>query len=1247
MGSDCCKKKKNKEHSKNMDLNSSEKIKNEKLHLKGNKGQKNFNEQNDENNDDNNYMQGYELNKTENKTSSRQEMIKGNINEEKNTENKKKYNPDPKIQSQYENLLLSYLLLHEQLKKEEKNLKLFIVKKKDIEYIIPLYKQVITNENYQLNKNENEKRKIIGKVVNDFLENNNIEINKKLNILNYEDCKNDLMIDFVDKDYIKKIGVKMDKSKEARCFEYINDFTKYIITLEFVKTNDKIKIEERNDIYYIRKDPVYKKENFNINDFEFFDNKSEIKKNNISNSDNINGNKSDKDNKDNNLEDNITNSLKNIELNVMNKEEEIVQMVFMFLILFKIQNETIFFSDNKHYYENFDNNGYFYLINRNFIINLKNEIINKNKANLNLLLHNFLQKKKYEKFEEFIEKKEIILEEFKKENRNLFHNDYSFKNINSKDIIANNNEIINNINNNKIIFPFNFVLIKQDLYELLLKIISDKESNNEPKNETKYSILFCGKQIFLRTFNEQENIIYVCDFVKTENEKENDLDINIDISFILTFKLKENFLNEYNLFMKNNDIYNYINKRKLKVNIKEAKKIINDNNEEIGFFINLKNKDLIIENDNNEKKENNTQINENDKIIIENFENNINENNENKNCIIEVNESKNNEPMIEDDINKNDIIENGENKKNMIKEEENKKNLIEDISNKKNLIESDVNRNNLIDTKESRNSIVEFDRNKNEIIQIEKSKNKHFEVDKNKNNIIEEDINKNNIIEINENKNYIIEDEGNKNSIIKDDENRNYIIEVNENKNGNIKIDEGKNKIIEDDNKNNKNDSEENKIKLIEDDKNNNSENNISKNNEKQTDIQINNLEKENNIIIENDNNLEKKSIQESIKCNLIIEDNEKEEEKKIIIVGLINPGSNSYINSILQCLYHIPQLTNYFMTNNLFNIEQEKNSDIIEDNYLLDNNKINRNSLSYKYYEVIYHLYYKKEDSKIIESYFPANFINYLNSSKEFIQNKQNDPQKLLIYILDNLEKELNQKENLRTLNNIDNFTSISSSIQNNNDISFSLYKKFLDDYKFRHNSIISDIFLGIKSKIFECSKCNEINYLFKPFYILNFPLSNIKKRLDKDEKITLDKCFEYKYSKQKLNCTESCKKCMEKTNGTFYNQIFISPEVLIIILDNINGYGNKFKLSLELNINDYLIEKNNGYKLIGIITYFKEKGMNEQYIPYCKSEIDGNWYCCVDNCIYKNNNFEEDMEDKNRIPYILFFINNKTKKE
>ena len=406
------------------------------------------------------------------------------------------------------------------------------------------------------------------------------------------------------------------------------------------------------------------------------------------------------------------------------------------------------------------------------------------------------------------------------------------------------------------------------------------------------------------------------------------------------------------------------------------------------------------------------------------------------------------------------------------------------------------------------------------------------------------------------------------------------------------------------------------------------------------------------NIIINknNDEHLNNSDNYNNEKNNLIIENGKIEEEEKIIkekeekkrvIVGLRNIRSNCYANSVLQCMYHIPQLTNYFISNNLFKLGQENDKDLID-----SDNKTNKNSLSYKYYEVIYHLYYKEQNSKIINFYSPVNFLDYIEKERPqyFKPNRTNDPLELLSFLIENLKKELNKKEEIKDIEN----KSITTNYENNNENISLLYKKYLDDFKFNNNSIFDIYLYGIKLKIITCPKCNEANDFFKPFYKINFSLSEILKKNGNNQKITLNDCFEYYYNnKGKIlkyfDKNLTCNNCNEKVKFSYYDKLYLSPKIMIITFDDAKQKGNLFDLNFEININDYFYEKNEGYKLFSVITYFKEKGMNEQYSAYCLSNEDGNWYCCCDDCIYIVNDPKKDMIEKNRFPYILFFKDNK----
>ena len=1091
MGTDCCKKRKPNlvNHSEGIDVKMKNNIKNISiLNIKGNKGPKNFEEK-----DNNNNLISY-ANDDDQNTNSREKFVKIEINKSNST-NKKIYEKFLKHSKNYQNILYNYLLLNEQINNSNKtNLKsLYIIKKEDNNDIIKLHNQVINNETYKgLNTNAvEEKKNIIKNVIEEFLAQRNQLNNNDIKVYKYEDLLKenlkDKEIDIIDDNFCKDMNIKIKDIHKTKCIELSDEMGCIIITLEYIDKNKKIKIEKKNAKYYLRHFLDEKESasdnhiKSSMNDFYFSETNSKqnkaLKKINSINTEKITKNKEIKsDDKNisninisentkivitpydstnnnicymNNMKKNSNNMVEKneikekIEKKEINeikekKEKDDVYNVFMILLLFKFQNDDIVPPSNDNSISN--NNKYYYLINKDIIINIKNEISNKINEDINVLINTFLDEQRCDDFEEFYEKKEIVFEDFKKNNIYLFQKEYNFNIINNNNILPKNNEIINSINNNKIIVPTNFILIRTEIYELLKNFfkLENEANKNLIDNINKYSLLVFENQINLINNDENEKTIYICEISKINDEYQLE---DINISYLLMYNLKENFSKEFHLFINNNGFNNYIVKRELKINTNKPQNIIDENKETIGYFINLKNNnDVFIETNNTD--------------LINNIDNNIDSNSTNKN---------------------------------------------------------------------------------------------------NNNNSIKENID-NNISENNDKKDSII------------------------------------------DNNNNLQDNNE--------DNNNNDTNNINSD--------------ENNT---NDNN-NNQTLQ-----------NSKLEEKEKIIIGLRNIRSNCYANSLLQCMYHITPLTQYFISNTeLFNLE--------------DNNINNKNSFSYKYYEVIYHLYYKKQNSKIIDAYSPTDFLDYIQNAdpSSFIANKINDPKKLFYFIIQNLKKELNKKENIK---NLENSSNIGISIQTNND-SLQLFKKFLNNFKFTNNSIIDNYFAGIKCNVITCQNCNEIDYSFKEFYSINFILSKIENSIGQNKKITLDKCFEFYYNKEKSiindNSKNICKKC-SKSVFSCYKQIYLSPKILVIIIDDVTKKGNLFKLKNEIDINDYLIEKNEGYQLIGLVTYFKEKGMNEQYISYCKSNIDGKWYCCYDDCIYevKEPEPQNDMEGKNRQPYILFYIEKK----
>ena len=368
---------------------------------------------------------------------------------------------------------------------------------------------------------------------------------------------------------------------------------------------------------------------------------------------------------------------------------------------------------------------------------------------------------------------------------------------------------------------------------------------------------------------------------------------------------------------------------------------------------------------------------------------------------------------------------------------------------------------------------------------------------------------------------------------------------------------------------------------------------------------------------IEEEKKVEKKEEKKEEKYieNLIIEKNEEKNPNKPI--GLTNINSNSYLNSFLQCLYHITELSNFFLLDkNVINLEDEFFN--YEKYIILNSIEINKDSLSFKYIEIIYHLYHKKKNNKLIKYYSPKNLLEYLQNQEQnkFAKNKENNPKKLCVYFIEKLKQELKEKENIKSLE-LENESDLFNSIMQNEEI---IYKKYLNDFKFNNNSIIDKIFTGIKLSSFTCEQCNESEHTFKDFYYLNFSLENVGKNIEnKLKKIDLNECFKYYFNNQKA--TQICKQCGKSNNTYNFKKIYLSPKILVLFLENVKEKGSLFQIDIEIDINEYLKEKNKGYKLIGSITYFKQSGSTERYYAYCYSNEYKKWFCFVDEYIYEVN--------------------------
>ena len=359
----------------------------------------------------------------------------------------------------------------------------------------------------------------------------------------------------------------------------------------------------------------------------------------------------------------------------------------------------------------------------------------------------------------------------------------------------------------------------------------------------------------------------------------------------------------------------------------------------------------------------------------------------------------------------------------------------------------------------------------------------------------------------------------------------------------------------------------------------------------------------------------------------------------KPTLIGLDNIGATCFMNSNLQCLSQTKPLTNYFMIN------KEKISHI-------KLNEKNECKLSPVYLELIQKLW----DKNRIKSFSPYNFMNTIEKINPlFKKGEAGDAKDFIIFVLEQIHNEL--KRPVKYGNNINN-NNLNQYDKNN------AFNFFMNDFK-NNCSIISDLFFGFNETTNVCLYCkhqsklkglnNPICYNYGIFNCLIFPLEEVKNMKNsslnnkniqiKNNEVSLYDCFffnqktDYFTGENKNNCNI----CNQLYDSMFTSKIFVSPNILIIILNRGRGniYDVKLNFSEEIDITEFVLQKDCPkliYNLYGVITHIGESGPNAHFVASCKSPIDKQWYRYNDSIVNPITNINSEIINFG-VPYILFY--------
>ena len=352
--------------------------------------------------------------------------------------------------------------------------------------------------------------------------------------------------------------------------------------------------------------------------------------------------------------------------------------------------------------------------------------------------------------------------------------------------------------------------------------------------------------------------------------------------------------------------------------------------------------------------------------------------------------------------------------------------------------------------------------------------------------------------------------------------------------------------------------------------------------------------------------------------------ENEELKNPKPILIGLNNIGATCYMNATLQCLSNTKELTDYFLKK-----------------YIEKPNNIMAN----EFHALIINLWKKEDNNK---SYSPYPFKEVLSKENPlFAGIAANDSKDLINFLLERFHLELNITSNNNSMDN--NYANMQDQLNEQK-----MLNLFLQDFKEKYNSIISNLFYGVMETQSKCHGCQMIKYNFQIFSFLEFPLQQVNKFcFDNGRRplfnndgtnpdVHLSECFEY-YGKVDLMNGENqmyCNICNRLCDAFYSTTIYSAPNNLIINLNRGKGaiYECKVHFPEQLNIYNF-VKFNNDYavfELYAVICHLGPSSMSGHFVAYCKNRIDNQWYLYNDGLVNKctrTNQYQDGM------PYILFY--------
>ncbi|ODH15373.1 sorting nexin-41 [Paracoccidioides brasiliensis] len=193
-------------------------------------------------------------------------------------------------------------------------------------------------------------------------------------------------------------------------------------------------------------------------------------------------------------------------------------------------------------------------------------------------------------------------------------------------------------------------------------------------------------------------------------------------------------------------------------------------------------------------------------------------------------------------------------------------------------------------------------------------------------------------------------------------------------------------------------------------------------------------------------------------------------------VTGLSNLGNSCYMNSALQCVRSVEELTQYFL-------QDEYRKDLNPGNPLSHDGNVAK-----AYANLLHQLFDENGTSSFAPRQFKQTIGRY---GPSFSGYGQQDSQEFVLFLLDGLQEDLNRiqkKPYIEKPDSTDDMVNDNAALQR-------FASKCWDIYKARNDSVITDLFAGMYKSTVVCPVCDKVSIIFDPFsnLTLQLPIENL----------------------------------------------------------------------------------------------------------------------------------------------------------